>query len=101
MRAMRGGERFSWISAAAGVRLRRRAGPGKAGEAVAGAAGGLDEVGVAVGELEGRGALRRDVLERARRRADADEEPQHAAAQPQRLGVAPREAAREPVVEGG
>src|SRR4051795_3683917 len=98
MWAIRGGKRFSWISAAAVVRLRRRGAPmeagvevdlGASGRPLAGA-GGLDEVGVAVGELEGRGALRRDVLQRARRRADADEQPQPAAAQPQRLRLAAR-----------
>ena len=53
---------------------------------------GLDDVGVVVGELERRGALLGDVLERADRRADAQQQPDDAPAQPQRLGDAARQA---------
>ena len=60
---------------------------------------GLDDVGVVVGELERRGALLGDVLQRDDRRADAEQQPDDAPAQPQRHGDAARQATLERLVE--
>ena len=60
---------------------------------------GLDDVGVVVGQLERRGPLLGDVLQRRHRRPHAEQQADHAAAQPQRRGDAARQAAPEPLVE--
>ena len=54
---------------------------------------GLEHVGVAVRELERRGALARDLGERFARRTDGEQDAGRASAQPQRCGHAPRQLA--------